>query len=155
MSTVARKIKSTPTRSASATWRVIVNLLSKSGSAGRIELEKVLGIADSLIADECFKGAAAIVSGSGPRIKIYCLYDEEAITGDKANENSLNFNATEGDWKMSLPCEPEDLEWVQKKLKEKSTRITARDMNSDEIEDVNQNNGSKRLEIDGEGFLNS
>jgi hypothetical protein len=56
------------------------------------------------------------------------LYNEDAIEGDDKNEGPLSFDATAGDWKLSLPCPADDLAWVQNSLKAKSTRISARDM---------------------------
>ena len=36
----------------------------------------------------------------------------------------------EGEWSISLPCPKDDLAWVGRALKAKSSRITARDMAS-------------------------
>lgn len=156
MTVIARKIKATPARSSSAAWKVVVDLISTKDSDARAELEAVSGVASSLISDETFSKSPAVVYGTGPRVRIYCLYDDDAITGDKANENGLTFKPTEGDWQMSLPCAAEDLEWVQEELKKKSTRITARNENSalDEESDVSSST-SKGLEINREVFLKS
>lgn len=156
MTVIARKILATPARSASAAWKVIVELVSNKETEARAELEVISGIASTLISDESFRDSPAVIYGAGPRLRIYCLYDDEAITGDKANENSLAFNPTDGDWKMSLPCPAEDLEWVQGELKKKSTRVTARDENdalSEESE--NSSSSSSGLKINREVFLNS
>ena len=125
-STVSRSFNSVPARSASATWNAIVNLLAPSAGGARTELESVLGIVCSLITDKAMT-SPIIVTGSGPRVRIYCLYDDDAIEGDSAAETALSFNATSGDWAMSLPCNNEDLSWVQDALKTHSVRITARD----------------------------
>jgi hypothetical protein len=157
MSTVvARRIGANPSRAASAAWTVIVGLLSVAGTDGRTELEAVAGIAASLIADECFKDAPAIVSGSGPRVRIYCLYDEDAVEGSAVNENALSFNVTDGDWEMSLPCYAEDLNWVTSSLKQRSSRITARDLTIVEASEDGKGRGAaKGIEINVEGFLNA
>jgi len=157
MTVIARRIKATPARSPSSAWSVIVNLLApKAGSAARVELENIAGIASSLISDEAFRNSPAVVYGSGPRVRLYCLYDEEAISGENASESALSFVPTEGDWKMSLPCLAEDLGWVQEALKKKSSQITARDLatavDDDECE---AQQDAKNLGIDGEAFLNS
>ena len=73
-------------------------------------------------------GASGVVYGSGPRVRLYCLYGDKAISGDGASESALAFNPTEGDWRMSLPCRADDLDWVRDALKRKSSRITARDL---------------------------
>ena len=129
MTVVPRRIITTPVRSASEAWAVIVGLLApQSGSEAHQELLAVGGIACSLITDETFKDAPAVVYSSGPRVRIYCLYDEEACSGEDASEAALTFDATAGDWQMSLPCHADDLDWVQEALKKQSPRVTARDM---------------------------
>ena len=72
-----------------------------------------------------------IVSGSGPQVRIYCVYGEDSVDGNGVNEDVLAFNATDGDWKMSLPCNAENLDWVTRELSNKSERITARDSAKD------------------------
>lgn len=155
MSTIARRVAASPVRTASEAWRFITELLSKPGSDGRSELVAVTGIACSLLADECFKGAPAVVTGSGPQVRVYCIYDEDAIDGTNVNENALSFDATAGDWKMSLPCREEDLDWVTASLKKKSSRITARDMDGDGGAADDRAASLNQVEVNVEGFLNS
>lgn len=127
MTVVVRTFSSIPKRSALETWCAIVGLLApKAGSAARQELESIAGIASSLITREAMT-APIVVHGCGPRVRIYCLYNEDAITGDAANEKELAFDATGGDWHMSLPCPADDLAWVSNSLGKKSKVITARD----------------------------
>lgn len=158
MTVVARRIVATPGRSASEVWALIASLLAPDESSdAKRELESVSGIAGNLIADEAFEHAAGVVYGSGPRVRLYCLYGDAAISGDSANESALAFNPTEGDWRMSLPCPAEDLDWVRDALKNKSSRVTARDMDED-VEDDSDSDGHKAslgFELDREAFLNS
>jgi hypothetical protein len=158
MTVVARRVIATPARPASEAWAVMVNLLAPDKqSEARKELESVAGIASNLIADEAFEGAAGVVYGSGPRVRLYCLYGDKAISGDRASESALAFNPTEGDWRMSLPCPAEDLAWVREALKERSSRIIARDMDED-VEEEGDSEGRKAsagFEIDTEAFFNS
>src|SRR5207245_209921 len=101
MSTVARRVRATPERSAIYAWKFIQRLISEVGSDARKELDRVAGVAASLIADEAPKDHPIVVSGSGPRLRVYCLYGEDAVTGDGNNEESLTRNPTAGDWRMS------------------------------------------------------
>ena len=152
MGTLGRKFVSVPARAANETWRAICELISKSGTSARKELEAVAGIASSLIAREAMT-SAIVLSGVGDRVRIYCLYHEDAISGEDANETRLPYDPTNGDWKMSLPCPEEDLDWVTTSLLEKSERITARDM----AEVLGEETNAKAVtsdEIDVEGFLN-
>jgi hypothetical protein len=126
MSVVARRIVSTPVRSASETWRVITDLLAPSEGESRRELSRIHGVACSLISSEAPVDDAIVIWGAGPRVRVYCLFGENAITGDDKAENALASCPTDGDWSMSLPCPEEDLVWVEQQLAVLSKRVSAR-----------------------------
>lgn len=132
MSTVlARRVASTPLRTASQTWTRIVEILAPdAGSAARAELQRAAGVACASIASEATRDAAIVVWGGGPRVRVYCIFDDDALTGDNANEDALAKPPTEGDWKMSIPCLPEDVPWSSKQLAAVSSRISARAMDA-------------------------
>lgn len=156
MSTVAsRTFKSTPERDAARTWAAIVDLLTqgKTGDS-RAELLAVAGVAASVIADQAPKNAAITVTCDGPRTRIYCLYDDDAVEGSDANEDALGFDPLKGDWRVSLPCLADDLTWVQSALKKHSARITARDLGAT-VSSANETTGSQTLVFDPKGFLGS
>lgn len=155
MTTIARKIIATPARSAVKAWEKIIKILAPDeDSFAEQELLAINGIACSLIADEAMKTAPIIIYGCGPRVRIYCLYNEEAITGDDAKEDALSFNATEGDWHVSLPCSADDLDWIQTSLKKISERITVRDMTASLDAGTNESDTkSKAIEVDKEAFF--
>jgi hypothetical protein len=158
MTVVARTFCSIPKRSALETWSAIAEMLAPNrGCEARRELEAVAGIASSLITREAMT-SPIVVYGCGPRVRIYCVYNEDAITGDAANENKLAFDATDGDWHMSLPCPADDLDWVVGALAKKTKRATARDQaEAVESEDSSQalkaagNDGTSSINM--EGFL--
>lgn len=140
VSTVAsRTFRSSPHRDAGATWSAIVDLLTqeRNGEA-RTELMAVAGVAASVIADQAPKDAAMVVTCDGPRTRIYCLYDEDAVEGFDANEDALGFDPLKGDWAVSLPCLKDDLAWVQSTLKKRSIRITARNLDAKVAADADQ-----------------
>src|SRR3546814_20149421 len=60
------------------------------------------GVAASLIADQAPKSAPIVATCDGPRTRIYCLFYEDAIDGDDANEEVLGFEPLKGDWGVSL-----------------------------------------------------
>lgn len=157
MSTIAsRTFRSSPQRDSSQTWTAIVDLLTRGNvGANRTELLSVTGIAASVIAERGPNDAAIIVTCDGPRTRVYCLYDEDAIDGADANEDALGFDPLEGDWRVSLPCPAADLAWVQTALKKHSTRITARDIAT--ANDIEEGAGAKAqaLILDPKGFLGS
>lgn len=124
---VARKVAATPARPAAEAWRVITDLVTLPGPA-RQELQRCAGIAMSLIAEEAMRDSPIVIYGTGPRLRIYCLYDEEAILGEGQNEDALSWCPTDGNWAMSLPCPSEDLPWVTAALARSSSRVTARDL---------------------------
>jgi hypothetical protein len=134
MSTVlARRVVSTPVRTAAQTWEKIVEIVAPDPkSPARAELAKAAGVACAAIASEATKDAAIVVWGNGPRVRVYCVFDEDAITQDDVNEDSLPKAPAEGDWKMSIPCLPEDVKWSAARLG--AGRIAARSM-EEEVED--------------------
>lgn len=157
MTTVAsRTFRSSPHRDAGATWTAIVDLLTqgRTGEA-RTELMSVAGIAASIIADQATKDAAIVATCDGPRTRIYCLYDDDAVEGSDANEDGLGFDPLKGDWAVSLPCLKDDLVWVQSALKKHSTRITARDLDAKVAADSDGKAATASLVLDPKGFLGS
>ena len=156
MTTVAsRSFNSSPQRDAAETWRAIVTLLTQGKvGAAQDELLAVTGIAASLIADQAPRDAAIVVTCDGPRTRIYCLYDDDAIDGSDANEAALGFDPLQGDWRVSLPCPSDDLGWVETALKAKGSRITARDKTATLAVEQTKATAST-LTIDLKGFLGS
>ncbi|PZT21404.1 hypothetical protein A7X86_06335 [Stenotrophomonas maltophilia] len=154
MSIVRRTFKSTPGRDASETWRAISELLLRNGDgSARTELEAVAGIATSLIADQAPRDAPITVICSGPRTRIYCLYDDDAIGGEDVNEEGVGFDPLKGEWSISLPCPADDLSWAQRALAEHSKRITARDLSDKQVEAAASSTNSSVLTLDTKGFL--
>ena len=158
MTVVVRSFVSIPERTAWATWSAISQLLApEANSAASVELASVAGIASSLISREAMT-APIVTCGAGPRVRVYCLYDGDAVEGDDANETMLSFNPTANDWQMSLPCPDEDLSWVQNALKAKSKRVTARDMDTafdSKEEKEASKKGTVETVVDLEAFFNS
>lgn len=158
MSTVAsRTFRSNPQRDALQTWTVIVDLLTQGkANAARTELLAVDGVAASVIAEQAPKDAAIVVTCDGPRTRIYCLYDDDAIDGADANEEVLGFDPLKGDWRVSLPCPADDLAWVQGALKKHGSRITARDLDAAVSADESTSAAkAQTLVFDPKGFLGS
>lgn len=158
MSTViARRVLATPVRDASQTWDTIMLLIAPdANSDARKELIKASGIACSSIASEATRDAAIVVWGGGVRVRFYCLFDEDAITGDSKNEDTLPSSPIQGDWKVSIPCLPEDVAWSQKKLSAACVRVSARSMD-DNVGDEEKEATSKSagLSINMAEFLKS
>ena len=102
-----------------------MGLISETGSTARKDFDAVSGIAACLIADETPKDSPIVVARVGPRLRIYCLYDEDAVTGEDADETALSWNPTDGNWKMWLPAAREDLDWVERQLANRGSRIVA------------------------------
>jgi hypothetical protein len=131
---IARSVASTPKRSASETWAVIVGIIAPDPNhPARDELSRVSTVAASVISADAPKIDAIVVHGGGPRVRIYCLYNDDAITDGNATEDPVRQEVLGDGWKMSLPCEEDDLEWITRELKKVSTRVTARKL-GDELE---------------------
>lgn len=155
MAVVARRIRATPERGAADAWQVIVDLIAPKDGPARRELLSIEGIASSIISTESPKDAAMVVRGSGPRIRMYCLYDDDAIAGDDANESTLAECPTEGDWSMSLPADADDVSWVRDALAKKSKRVTVREKyeNVKDDEEPSKKSAATEAGINMEAFL--
>lgn len=156
MTVLARRIRATPFRSANETWDLIVGLLAPKASGARDELVRVAGVASSLIASEACVGSPIVVWGSGPRVRLYCLFGDDAITGDDANEQAFSSAPAAGDWSMSLPCPAEDLEWVKAALAKQSSRATARkvgDAVPADVEETESEGAATSASIDKGAFF--
>lgn len=155
MSTVVtRAFASTPERDAAQTWREIVELLTRGkAGAARDELLVVTGTVASLIADRAPETAAIVVTCNGPRTRIRCVYDDDAIDGSGIDEARLGFDPLNGDWSVSLPCPADELGWVSNALKRHSNRITARDLSETTDIDGAASTASAPLELNLKGFL--
>ncbi|MBL8891541.1 MAG: hypothetical protein JNL67_16295 [Planctomycetaceae bacterium] len=155
MSTVARRIRATPERGASDAWQVIVDLIAPKEGAARRELLDIEGIASSIISTESPKDAAMVIRGTGPRVRMYCLYDDDAISGDDANESALAGCPTDGDWVMSLPADADDVAWIKNALAKKSTHVKVREKSEafDDGEEQSQQVASSEVAINMEAFL--
>jgi hypothetical protein len=154
MTTYSRTFRSSPHRDAIETWGAIVDLLTqgKEGEA-RQELQAVAGVAASLIADRAPEEAPIVAVCKGPRTRVYCLYDEDAVGDTDANEDPLGYDALVGDWAVSLPCPASDLGWVERALSKHGSRITARDMTTGFAVDSAKADAGGALILDVEGFL--
>jgi len=153
MTTVARTFRSSPHRAASETWRALVDLLTQGrNGAARQELIAVTGIASSVIADRAPKDSPIVVTCDGPRTKLYCIYDEDAIDESGANEAALGFDPLKGDWCVSLPCQADDLEWIQGALKQLSSRVTSRVADA-VVEKATNSESIQPLALDPQKFL--
>jgi hypothetical protein len=153
MTVLARAVRATPFRPAGEAWEVIVGLLAPDGGPARDEMINIAGIATSLIAAEAPKDDKIVIWGGGPRVRVSCVYGEDAVTGEGFNETMLARSPTDGTWSMSLPCPEEDLTWVQAALAKRSTRITARKLGEKLDTDADESQIATAITIDKEAFL--
>lgn len=155
MSVVARTFASIPARSGSDTWKQIIGVLAPDSSSDAYkELLSVSGIASSIISRETLANSPLVVyGGPGARVRIYCVHGESAIAGDGLNETLLATTPTQGDWKISIPCDPDDLAWMSDDLKTKSSRITVRNMNDLVETDSSKAESIETNAINVEAFL--
>lgn len=146
---IRRNIASVPVRSAKDTWRAIIDLVKGDDSVDPQQLDGASSIIESLIADEIPAKAPIVFKGAGPRVLVYCLYNEDAMEAGLAIDK-LNQNPTAGDWRMTAPCEADDADWMNKTLKTRAPRITVHDVDQppeDEDSDTAKQAG-QAIEID-------
>ncbi len=143
---IRRDISSIPERSASETWQRIIDLVTGKGSADVQQLKAAAGVMGSIITDEHPAARPILLEGSGPQLRIYCSYGMNAIEqGSKVD--SLNWNPTDGNWTMHVPCDAENIDWVKKSLAGTSPRIKVFDVADEERADGEQQQASAKSEI--------
>jgi hypothetical protein len=136
---IRRDIASIPARSAKETWRTIRDLITDTGSVDINQLDAAASVMESVIADEHVATVPLVIKGNGPRLVIYCLYGEDALeAGDKVER--LNWNPTGGDWRLTAPCEKDDIEWMSRSLSTRAPRILLHDVGETPTD---ENTGSK------------
>lgn len=153
MSTViARRVTATPIRTSSEAWAVIVKLLAPDAdSPARVVLDRASGVACSSIASEVPKADALVMYGSGPRLRVYCLYDDDAMSGEEASEGELPETPAEGDWRLSIPVLEEDFDWSARAIKVCAPHISVRKAGEDLPEDSDrqtENRAVVRINLD-------
>lgn len=153
----SRRIRATPHRLSSETWAVITNLLVPQQDKTVLdEFVAVGGIGASMIEKEALKDSALVVWGAGLRVRLYCLYGDDAVTGEDANESALPESPTDGDWHLSLPVHEEDLAWIRKSLAAKGVkRISVREKSEDapaEADNKQSKPARSSLQINEEAF---
>lgn len=131
---VRRDISSIPHRSASETWQLIIDLVTRPGSGDVQQLKAAAGVMGSIITDEHPARRAIILEGVGPQLRIYCRYGMKAVEESGAVD-SLTWNPTDGDWTMHVPCDAENMDWVKKSLAATSQRIKVFDVEETERAD--------------------
>jgi hypothetical protein len=115
----------------------------------------VEGVAASIIADEMPGQAPIVVAGSGPRLRIHCLYGDDATEGEAAAEDALTWDPTEHDWQVSLPVSEEELHWVSASLKKIGSRVVAYDPDAEERASASSTERKTDFQVDVEAFKKS
>jgi len=152
-----RDIASIPIRSASETWKAIIELITRSDSVDAEQLTAASSVMESLIVDGHPANVPIVIKGHGPRLVIYCLYGEDAL--EAGNElDRLHWSPTGGDWSMTAPCDPEDVDRISKLLRSRAPRISVHDVGEpppDEASRAESSSGVKELVIDWKGLKTS
>lgn len=124
---VRRDVSSIPFRSAGETWQRIIDLIGGPESVDLQQLNNAAGVMGSIITDEHPAIRAIMIEGVGPQLRIYCRYGMKAVEEGGAVD-SITWNPTAGDWKMHVPCDAENIDWVKASLSKSSPRIKVFDV---------------------------
>lgn len=123
MSTIARRFVACPVRTAGDVWKEITSLCTAISTAAKADFDAAQSIAATLIADEMLKENPFVIKGSGPRLRVYCLYGDDAIDGAEKSEDSLVAAPCAGAWIGYLPCSEKELATMKKLLAAKTSRF--------------------------------
>ena len=158
MSTVARRFLASPVRLTSDTWKRISALICQNNSSASTEFEKVAGLASCILNDGIFADNPVVVKNEGPRLRVYCLYGEDALSGDDKNEDSLTWRPTEKEWHVFLPCSAEEFDETVKSLKGKSAKFSLYNIEKgipdDEVSLKSEEAKSEALTVEWGAFKN-
>jgi len=158
MSIVARHFAATPERLPSATWNKITALVCSGEQKATAEFQKVAGLASSVIADRSMENHPLIIVNDGPRLRVYCLYGDKAISEDDRNEAPLSWNPVAGKWHGYLPCGAEDFDEYASLVKSQSSRFSVYNVEEGFEQDEGKPENEKAavaaggLKIDWEAF---
>lgn len=144
---VRRDIASVPVRSAKETWRAIIELVTGSDSIDTHQLEAAASVMESLIADELPASVPIVFKGSGPRVLVYCLYNEAAMEAG-LDIDELTTNPTTGNWRVTAPCEDDDVDWMNRTLEARAPRVVVHAADEAPSEAGGDEADVKGLEID-------
>jgi hypothetical protein len=116
MGVIARTFAASPARSSSQTWEAISKMVEAKDTAAAGEFRAVKNVAASILNSEAPKDQPIVVSGAGALLKIYCLYGDDALDGDDTNESALSWNPFSAEWKVVIPCQDHEIQWMEKVL---------------------------------------
>ena len=106
MTTHARRFASGPTRTASATWRAIADVISSDSE--RPTFAAAQNAAAILIADEVTKTEPIVITGIGPRLHIYTVHGDDAVNNHNVNETTVPNLQFSDAWTIYLPDHPNE-----------------------------------------------
>ena len=155
MSIVARKFSASPARLSSETWTAIAMLVCQGDENALTEFTAIIGIGSSLLNDQLLEAHPMVVVSKGPRLRIYCLYGEDAISGEDAHEEALSWKPTKAEWHAFLPCTADELKAIEKALKSKSNKFSAYDVDvglPEDAKDHAESSDSAKASIDFAAF---
>lgn len=114
---IVRRIVSTPVRSSSDTWTAITALLAPDpGSDARRELSMIRGLVCAAISSEAMRHDPLVIRSQGITVRIYCLHGEDAIMSPGYDLQEFAWCPTDAEWQLSIPCEPDDVRWLNREL---------------------------------------
>lgn len=132
---VRRDIASLPVRSARETWDAISKLITGRESIDKEQLTAAASIVSAAIADEHAAVAPIVVKGVGRRLVIYTVHGPDAMEHGPVIE-PLTWNPTAGSaWRITVPCDAEDVEWMSEALRSRASRVSVHDVNVIPVDD--------------------
>ncbi len=135
---IRRDIASIPVRTAGETWAAIIDLITGKDSVDASTLRAAASVMEAVIAEEHPAKVPIVVKGSGSRLVIYLVYNEDAMEHGTSIDK-LTWNPTAGDgWAMTAPAEKADVKWMNGVLAERAPRISVHDVNEPQNEEEDE-----------------
>lgn len=147
---VKREIASLPVRSGRETWQTIIELITSPDSIDADQLNAAAGVMASAITDEHCATVPIVIKGVGSRLVIYTRHGADAMEIGLAVD-ALTWNPTGGNaWQITVPCDRDDVGWMNDALKSRAPRITVHDAATPPSEGDGGERRAAEVEIDWE-----
>ncbi len=131
MTTIARRFAARPVRTSIEAWAAVRDALCQDNNPAVDEFDRIQGVAASVISSNLPAAHPFVFIGEGPRVRVFMVYDNQALEGEDLNESPLVSSPFRSSWTGWVPALPDEIELVQTHLRRMSDCFVAYNVNHD------------------------
>ncbi len=128
---MARRFAARPVRTSIEAWAAVRDALCQDNNPAAAEFDRIQGVAASVISSNLPATHPFVFIGEGPRVRVYMVYNNQALNGGDLDESPLVSNPFESSWTGWVPASPDEIDRVQTHLRRLSDRFVAYDVDHD------------------------